>query len=244
MTVGNGIALAVAVFLAASSARSQGMLEEAGRQTWRCEDPHRAPKDRVDGCRWLAQYEPSEANRATLANVLRLTGDYDGALAALGHVDDRLTTMLLTRGEIYATKGDYAPAVADGDRIVVLYPELYASYTDRCWIRAIANRDLDQAAADCNKALGLAPDDSTTLDGLGLIAFRRGDLKSAISDFSAALDGHPNLSWAFYMRGVAKCGLGVAGSGEADISRAKARQPYVAADPASYGIPEPACASK
>ena len=57
----------------------------------------------------------------------------------------------------------------------------------RCWARARWGQELDEALADCNAALKLRPGTAAILDSRGLVYLRKGDFKSAIADYDAAL---------------------------------------------------------
>jgi tetratricopeptide (TPR) repeat protein len=59
-------------------------------------------------------------------------------------------------------------------------PKSADAYNGRCWARALAGRDLDQALADCDGSLRLSPDDANGLNSRGLVqrklgAFDRAD---------------------------------------------------------------------
>src|SRR5206468_1828656 len=62
--------------------------------------------------------------------------------------------ILIARANAYAVSGDYQKAMADDNTVVGTFEGYGFAYNSRCWDRAIANRDLDAALADCNQALG------------------------------------------------------------------------------------------
>jgi tetratricopeptide (TPR) repeat protein len=105
----------------------------------------------------------------------------------------------------------------------------------RCWARAVANIDLDDALADCNRAIraGASPD---RLDSRGLVYFLQAKYPLAIGDYNAALKLDPNMAWSLYMRGLTKIAMGESESGKADQAAARAIQPDIGDVVAGYGI--------
>jgi hypothetical protein len=60
--------------------------------------------------------------------------------------------------------------------------------------------------------------------------------KNAIADFDAALKINPRLTSSLYGRGLAKQRNGAISEGELDISNAKAMDPNIVKEFASYGV--------
>ena len=60
--------------------------------------------------------------------------------------------------------------------------------------------------------------------------------KNAIADFDAALKINPRLTSSLYGRGLAKQRNGAMSEGELDISNAKAMDPDIVKEFASYGV--------
>ena len=106
----------------------------------------------------------------------------------------------------------------------------------RCWMRALANVDLDKALDDCNRAIKRDGMQAAYLDSRGLVHFRMGDFKAAIADYDSALKLEPDLAWSLYMRGLAKDALGPASAGKADRTAATALQADVADRAVEYHI--------
>jgi tetratricopeptide (TPR) repeat protein len=131
---------------------------------------------------------------------------------------------------------DFERALADLDKAVGLAPRDWQSLKERCWVRAILNRDLDKAEADCRASLELFPRWNNTYDALGLINLKRGNLQAALENYNTAVQGDPDLMSPLYGRGVTKLRLGNASEGQADIAAALARAPSLAADYERYGI--------
>jgi tetratricopeptide (TPR) repeat protein len=106
----------------------------------------------------------------------------------------------------------------------------------RCYARAVANLTLDEALAECDAAIGLAPKAPQILDSRGFVQFRKGDFAKAIADFDAALDLDPKLSESLYLRGLAKRRLGDSQGGGVDVAAAEGIDAQVARVFADYGV--------
>lgn len=106
----------------------------------------------------------------------------------------------------------------------------------RCWVRALANVELDKALADCNDAIKRDGPKAAYLDSRGLIYFRRREFAAAIAGYDAALALIPTIPWTLYLRGLAKIALGQTDAGKADQTAGEAIQPDIAEEVRSYGI--------
>jgi tetratricopeptide (TPR) repeat protein len=132
------------------------------------------------------------------------------------------------RGTAYLNKQFYVLAIDDYDQADRLRPDDANVLQGRCLARAVVNRDLDDALADCNRALELDSDDAQILGYRGFVYLRLGLNESAISDYTAALEAHPKSALHLYGRGEAKLRMGDAEGAEADIAAAKAIDPKIA----------------
>jgi tetratricopeptide (TPR) repeat protein len=106
----------------------------------------------------------------------------------------------------------------------------------RCFARAQWGRQLDNALADCDAAVALAPNTAYILDSRGLVKLRMGRLADAVIDYNAALRLSPKLASSLYGRGVAYRRAGRPSDGATDITAAKALDPNVESDFAAYGV--------
>jgi len=128
------------------------------------------------------------------------------------------------RGASYDLRNEFALAIADFTAAIALAPKQFNHYDARCQARAQANIELDQALADCNMAINLAPV-STLYGSRGLVYLRMGRLQDALADYDRACASPPLSAFAFYGRGVVKIRLGDKGGGETDIKTAEAMYP-------------------
>jgi tetratricopeptide (TPR) repeat protein len=136
------------------------------------------------------------------------------------------------RARSYAALGQLSLAKADLSSI----GETADNLNWRCYARVVANLTLDEALAECDAAVRLAPKAPNILDSRGFVYFRRGQFALAIADFDAALNLDPRLAESLYLRGLAKRRLGDLRGGDADTSAAKALDAQVARTYADYGV--------
>src|ERR1043166_49914 len=158
--------------------------------------------------------------------------DYDHALAAFRHFPEALNA----RGQAYSATGRYDLALADLDEAIREAPNFATAFNNRCWTRAIWNKDLEVALADCNEALRLAPTMAAFMDSRGLVRFRMGDYAGALAEYEAAHEANPQSASSLYMRGLAKLRLGRASEANVDLAAAAAIDPKVAETYARAGV--------
>jgi Tfp pilus assembly protein PilF len=166
-------------------------------------------------------------------------GDVDRAIAELDlavELDPSSAPAYEARGLAWQAKGDFDRAIADFDQSIKLNPNDAALYNNRCWMIAIAGRDLAKALADCDRALRLKPFEADALDSRGFVNLQLGRLDAAIADYGAALGRDPKLASSLYGRGVARQRKGEATQGAADIVAAKLIKPDIAEQYARYGV--------
>jgi len=103
-------------------------------------------------------------------------------------------------------------------------------------MRALANRELDAAMADCNAAVSKRPDSAVFLDSQGFVWFRKGDFDKAIGAYDQALIAKPDIPATLYRRGLAKIRKGDKDDGKTDIAKALALDPHAGDDMKDAGI--------
>jgi len=196
---------------------------------------------------YLALHQPALA-RADLDQALRLKPDDVSALIAsaglhlMNHENDIAIAELnrantaaapessarLSLAHLYERADRFSSAIAQIDLWINQHPEdnkMGEALNDRCWIRALAGRDLDLAVDDCNAALRKVPSNPRILNSRALVFLRRGDFDKSIADNDAALAMDPKLASSFYVRGIAKLRKGMIAEGNADMVAGTSLQP-------------------
>lgn len=158
--------------------------------------------------------------------------DYDDAIEAR---PSARAYLLRGHAHLKTRWPNYRQAIADLTASLELKPDSAAALNNRCWARALWQRELELALADCDLALALKPDYAVARDSRGFVHFRLARYGEAIADFDAALARTPEAAHTLYMRGVAKLRLNDK-SGHADIARALRLNAEVARVYAVYGV--------
>src|SRR5438067_481060 len=134
----------------------------------------------------------------------RAIADYTEAL----RLTPRDIMALQNRGHAYQAQRDYDRAIADYAEAIRIAPKFAWAFNDRCYARALAGRELQQALGDCDDALRLSPNDSSfasaVLDSRGFTHLRLGEFDQAIADYNAVLTLNPKKGMSLYGRGLAK----------------------------------------
>jgi tetratricopeptide (TPR) repeat protein/predicted aspartyl protease len=159
----------------------------------------------------------------------------------------------------YGSIGAYAAAAHQLDLWIQHHPRdvrLPGALGSRCWARAAANIELDQALSDCARAASMeaaqahsalwrlthrnGPDPSWLLRNRSLVYLRLGDLDKAIADDDAALGQlepkDPQTAYLLYLRGLAEVRKGSTSQGQADLAQARHLQPAIDKHYASMGL--------
>ena len=161
-------------------------------------------------------------------------------LQAADHAAAREAHARLHLGELFLRNGQFSQAIAQYSLWIEVHKrgdaQMARALNLRCWTRALADQELDQALADCNAALKQGPDSSALLNSRGLVRLRRGEYDKAIADYDRALKLQAQTPWALYGRGLAKLRKGLSGEGQTDISAATALYPNIAEQGAKYGL--------
>ncbi len=171
--------------------------------------------------------------------ALAALGRHSEALADLNQavrLDPRNSDALDDRGSVYQAMADYDAAIGDFTASISVDPGDPTAWNGRCWVRMLADRQLEAALSDCNRALKLAPGRDDILDSLGWVYLRLGRAQTAIARFDAALTQSPRLASSLFGRGMARLALGDLRNGRADIKLAKEVEPGIEARFKTYGI--------
>jgi tetratricopeptide (TPR) repeat protein len=106
---------------------------------------------------------------------------------------------------------------------------------NRCWVRAVAGRELDAALIDCDRSLAIRRD-AATFDSRALVHLKRGDFSAALGDYETALAIEPGDGHYLYGRGLARRALGMNAEAHADFTAGERARPGVAELYRGYGV--------
>jgi tetratricopeptide (TPR) repeat protein len=187
------------------------------------------------------EYGPSELAAAynDRANAYAREGDYARAIADLTEAirdNPRLAAAYFNRSMAYQGERDYPHAIADSDQAAQLDPQNPLYQDGRCWMRALANVELDVARAACDASLRLQPNAAHALNSRAMVGLRQRRWQEAWRDFDAAAISNPGLADYLFGRGIAAIRLGHVADGRADLAHASQLDPNLAQRYADYGI--------
>lgn len=159
--------------------------------------------------------------------------DYDTALGIREHALE-----FSNRGSAYLYGlQDYPKAIADFDAALKLDATDAGAWGMRCWARTMQGAGLDQAVADCDKAMSLGLDkDPIAVSARAIANYKRKKFQAAWADFDASLKLDASNAEYLYGRGLAAKQLGKAADAQADIAAAVKAEPDVASFFEDYGI--------
>ncbi|HWE45165.1 MAG TPA: DUF3857 domain-containing protein [Caulobacteraceae bacterium] len=140
------------------------------------------------------------------------------------------------RADARVETGDFDGAMKDLDEALKLKADDAVTLNERCFLRAEANRDLKDALADCDKALGITPRRPDIIDSRGLVHYRMGQFDLAVKDYEEAIGLDSSLPSPRFMHGVVLHRLGRAKEGDDEIAAGEKLDPSIAASYARYGI--------
>jgi tetratricopeptide (TPR) repeat protein/predicted aspartyl protease len=230
-------ALAIADFgRAATLEPNAGRFYDLGMAQWRSHAPTLA----LSSFDQALKLKPDYAQALLVRGELRMSlKNYDGGKADFVAALALDPSLRLKAADSYSMAGRLEDALADYDLWIAAHPrneDLARPLNGRCWARAMLDRDLDKALADCNEALQLWPGGSTILDSRGMVFLRLKQPDKAIADYNVALKQAPRQAWSLYGRGLAKQLKGLTGEGAADIAAAIAIDPQIVEEAKPYGI--------
>ena len=111
-----------------------------------------------------------------------------------------------------------------------------AALNGRCWARAMAGVELDQALTDCNSALRSQRGASGILDSRGYVYLRRGEFAKARADFDAALAQNDKQASSLYGRSLARARMGDAAGAKADLEASAKSDAQLAENMKRFGL--------
>ncbi|HEY2069180.1 MAG TPA: hypothetical protein VGG48_06475 [Rhizomicrobium sp.] len=213
----------------------------------KCADENLAPVERVKNCEIYANSGPSggydgDMRVVLLARANRLAGNYveaENILTAKLSLYPKNRALLSERANAYVGDGKFDLAMADANLAVATNPDEYFAFNNRCWIRAVAGKELDAALNDCNKAIAMHDTNANLVDSLAFVYYKCGDLKTALEKYNDAL-GLDSHQWSsLYMRGVVRRAMGDIAGGNEDIANARRRSNYIVEEFTGYGVKAP-----
>lgn len=240
-------AVTVIVVATPASADVQAQVFERRRQQCYNSGNSFTPEEAIRGCSDLISMRSINGDGRVQAYKLR--GDHYRGLRDWEHALSDYNTVIRMRGdhpgayyrraEVYLAEHQYDLAMADAERVIRIVPDTPGGYRVRCEIRVAQNIQLDQARADCDRALEINTTDKAALSARGVLNLRSRSNLEAWTDFDAAIFNGRQDAQTLYGRGVAAIRLGRVREGRTDIAAAEALQPEIAATFESYGVSAP-----
>ena len=166
-----------------------------------------------------------ESALADFDEALHLNPDYAGALAA--------------KAAVYDYQHNYDGAITVMNQLLKTQPQNAELLNGRCWERALANRELKIAEADCAAALRVSQNPELSAaahDSRGFVYYREGRFAEAITEYNVVLAAMPRSAETLYRRGLAKSSNKDAAGGKADIARALSMDAHAGDEMASVGV--------
>jgi tetratricopeptide (TPR) repeat protein len=149
----------------------------------------------------------------------------------------------LELADLYLNLENPGPAIRQWDLWIDSHPvdaHFVGALAQRCYAKALQNKNLDSALSDCNRAMALInmrnPDNAWVLANRGLVRLRQGALDKALSDFNDALKLQPKSARALYGRGVVSIRMSKAQQGESDIDAAAKLDKTLKDKMQNYGV--------
>lgn len=176
----------------------------------------------------------------SLAFALADVGKYDEALDLI-EADPDITKddgegLIASRADLLIQAGRVAEGVELLDNALLKKASSTGLLNARCWMKGLANIDLEGAEADCNKAIELAGQPAAIYDSRAMVHFRAGHFPQARADLDAALAIDPELAASRFMRGMVLTRLGDRKNAASDFNAARKLRPNIDAFFGKYGI--------
>ena len=192
----------------------------------RCLDETRDPQERVGDCERIVKDHGTYYGYGYLGlgEAYAAMGNNEQALAAYSALENfrYWTAPKVKRSALYAEMGDYDKALADANDVIDMRGGKAIGLVSRCWVRAIAGKELQAGLTDCDQALAELPGAAGTLEARAVILLRLGRWADAAAGFDATLKANDKRISALYLRGFAEKQNGDAKTGEADMAAALA----------------------
>jgi tetratricopeptide (TPR) repeat protein/predicted aspartyl protease len=211
---------------------------QRGMARWRLRQPDLALQDFDTAIRLAPNDYETRFDRADL-QIPRLHTAVKPDLDAVDRLAPQASNLRLELSGLYSAIHSYPMAIHEVTVWIGYHPDdvrLHLALNARCWFRAKANQDLNDALQDCNRALGLTVADANVLESRGLVYLRLGKPDKAIADYDASLEKNPQMAGSLFGRGLAELGRGDENHGRADIAAAEKIDPSISDFYAGIGL--------
>jgi tetratricopeptide (TPR) repeat protein len=212
----------------------------------KCNNPLTPSAERIDACKDIATPGDPGALDA-LADAYRRDGNYadalstiDRAISEVPHENRTARTYFTTeRAVMVIEQGDRNVVQGAITQIAAIEPDSQDLYANRCWLRAVAGVEMDQALEDCNKAIATDPKDYGTMTWRALVHLKLGHWDACVMDANEARKHNSQLSSSLYMRGYCEDRMGDHAGAAKDVESAKSFDPGIAELLAKRSVPPP-----
>lgn len=140
-------------------------------------------------------------------------------------VDADRSVLVLFRAEAWLLLKNYDAAIRDADLAATYSARDPQVQNMRCWSRAVADQELDVAAAACDMAMQLKPGDFQPRDSRAFVAMRQGKWQEAYDHYRKAASFR-RATQSKYGLGLAAIALGKTKDGERSIREALSADPH------------------
>lgn len=172
----------------------------------------------------LPNYEYALVNRGSAFFNMDQLGaamnDYNAAVAA----NPQDPNAFGLRADLEARQNNLRAALVDYQKAVSLQPTNPNGWKGMCLMRAELNIELEEALANCNRAIQLDPNTGLFYNALGLVQLRRNDNQGTIDAYSRALALQPNVATSLFGRGLAEQRSGNMANALRDMAAARTIQ--------------------
>ncbi len=177
----------------------------------------------------------------SLSRLEALTGHADAALsrmdAAIDNGGKQESILVESKTEILFFAGKTNEGIDTINAAIEKWPRNASLFNSRCWLRGIANIDLDAAKQDCSHAIELGDQITpAALDSRAMIYYRQHNYVEAAADLKATLDANPGQPGSLFMQAIVERELGKNKESAADLAGARLLDPQVDEEYARYGV--------
>jgi len=189
--------------------------------------------------------DPKQPDALLLRAGMRPTTEREAALSDLKTLDGVLPAQAVERFQMARL---YSRFDQPGEALAELTQWISTRQTDinlpsalnwRCAMRVRSGTELDEALADCNRAVQADKTNPGYLETRALLQLRRGQAEPALADFDQSLALKPGVAMVLYGRGIAHARLGHADASRADLDAARKLRPQIDAEAQKLGLTPP-----